>query len=435
MSLENNLNALQDFVDELQATSSSNIKKEIIKKYVDNHFIKKVLRYTFDSFKKYNITSPALKKRKDLCENPGYYDLFYLLDALDKRTITGHGALSAVNGFIDPLVDTHKELIYNIIDGSIKGRISTTLVNKVIPNLIPTFDVALADKYDPKRVDFENEIWFASRKLDGVRCIIILDSEGKATSWSRQGKQFNTLSKVEKEIEKIHERNIVFDGELCLMNEDGSDDFQGVMKQIRKKDHTIENPKFKIFDMVSVEEFNKKESYTKLLLRLDMLKLSIEDRDISPQIIEILQQEEVTSEEVFNKWSKLASDNNWEGFMLRKNAPYKGKRSKDLLKVKTMQDAEYEVIDVAFAPFQHIKDGKEVESVVLSAVSIKHKENIVNVGSGFSFDQREYYKENPNEIIGKTITVQYFEESQNQNGEFSLRFPVVKCIYENGRDV
>ena len=435
MSLENNLNILQDFVDELQATSSSNNKKEIIKKYSDNYFITKVLRYTFDSFKKYNVTSPALKKRKDLCENPGYYDLFYLLDALDKRTITGHTALSAVNGFIDPLVDTHKELIYNIIDGSIKGRISTTLVNKVIPDLIPTFDVALADKYDPKRVDFENEIWFASRKLDGVRCIIIVDGEGKATSWSRQGKQFNTLGKVEKEIEKIHDRNVVFDGELCLMNEDGSDDFQGVMKQIRKKDHTIENPKFKIFDMVSTEEFNKKESYTKLLLRLDMLKSSIEDRDISSQIIEILQQEEVTSEEVFNKWSKLASDNNWEGFMLRKNAPYKGKRSKDLLKVKTMQDAEYEVIDVAFAPFQHIKDGKEVESVVLSAVSVKHKENIVNVGSGFSFDQREYYKENPNEIIGKTITVQYFEESQNQNGEFSLRFPVVKCIYENGRDV
>ena len=49
--------------------------------------------------------------------------------------------------------------------------------------------------------------------------------------------------------------NIVFDGELCLMNEDGSDDFQGVMKQIRRKDHTIENPKFKIFDtMISLEE-------------------------------------------------------------------------------------------------------------------------------------------------------------------------------------
>ena len=66
MSLENNLNILQDFVDELQATSSSNNKKEILKKYSDNYFITKVLRYTFDSFKKYNVTSPVLKKRLDL---------------------------------------------------------------------------------------------------------------------------------------------------------------------------------------------------------------------------------------------------------------------------------------------------------------------------------------------------------------------------------
>ena len=42
---------------------------------------------------------------------------------------------------------------------------------------------------------------------------------------------------------------------------------------------------------------------------------------------------------------------------------------------------------------------------------------------------------NPNLIIGKTITVQYFEESKNQQGELSLRFPTVKHVYENGRNV
>ena len=101
--------------------------------------------------------------------------------------------------------------------------------------------------------------------------------------------------------------------------------------------------------------------------------------------IEVLNQELVTSEDIFNKWSKLASDNNWEGFMLRKDAPYKGKRSRDLLKVKTMHDAEYKVVDATFGPFRHVKDGKEIESIVLSAVIIKHKGNKVNVGSGFLF--------------------------------------------------
>ena len=37
-------------------------------------------------------------------------------------------------------------------------------------------------------------------------------------------------------------------------------------------------------------------------------------------------------------------------------------------------------------------------------------------------------------ILGKTITVQYFEESQNQDGEYSLRFPVLKYIYDEKRN-
>ena len=37
------------------------------------------------------------------------------------------------------------------------------------------------------------------------------------------------------------------------------------------------------------------------------------------------------------------------------------------------------------------------------------------------------------DIIGKTITVQYFEETKNDKGGISLRFPTVKHIYENER--
>ena len=41
--------------------------------------------------------------------------------------------------------------------------------------------------------------------------------------------------------------------------------------------------------------------------------------------------------------------------------------------------------------------------------------------------------ENPDEIMGKQITVQYFEETTNKNGTHSLRFPVIKAVYENVR--
>ena len=86
-----------------------------------------------------------------------------------------------------------------------------------------------------------------------------------------------------------------------------------------------------------------------------------------------------------------------------------------------------------FGPFRYIKDGTEVEEEMLSAVLIEHKGNIVRVGSGFSIDQRKMFFKNPTGIIGNEITVQYFEESQNQNGEYSLRFPVIKVIHDKER--
>jgi len=70
---------------------------------------------------------------------------------------------------------------------------------------------------------------------------------------------------------------------------------------------------------------------------------------------------------------------------------------------------------------------------MLSQVWIEHKSHLVKVGSGFTQEQRLKYMDGS--ILGKTITVQYFEETKNQDGGISLRFPTVKHIYENGRTV
>ena len=70
---------------------------------------------------------------------------------------------------------------------------------------------------------------------------------------------------------------------------------------------------------------------------------------------------------------------------------------------------------------------------MLAQVWIEHKGYKVKVGSGFSQEQRiQYMTEN---IVGKLITVQYFEETKNDKGGISLRFPTVKHIYDGGRDM
>ena len=167
------LKELKQFVDEMKNTSSLNEKKVIIESIKDNKFITKALNYTFDPYKKYYITSKTCKKNKDKVNLVQDHTLFSMLDILNTRIVTGHDAIKLVNGFIEYNPE-YEDLIFSIIDRNLEIRASESVINKVIPGLIPTFDVALANKFDPKRVDW-NDLWFASRKLDGVRCITVVD--------------------------------------------------------------------------------------------------------------------------------------------------------------------------------------------------------------------------------------------------------------------
>jgi DNA ligase-1 len=424
---------INKFLEVMNMSSSSNDKVSIMSKASDN--VRKVLFYTYNNYMQYNITPKVLAKRKDLCNTQTkFVNIFDLLDSLNQRLITGHKAIEETNGFIlnNP---EYENLMTLILDRNLKIRASVKLINKACPGLIPTFNVALANKYDEKtkkKVDFEKDVWYVSRKLDGVRCLIIVDDKGKAKSFARSGKQFHTLSLVEKEIENLGIKNIVYDGEMCIVDEEGNEDFQSIMKEIGRKDHVIENGLFQVFDFIPYEMFKNTESstgtFSQRIIALQKILLKNSCKHVS-----FLKQTPITNFEELDALTAKASEKGWEGLMLRKNSTYKGKRSDDVLKVKTFYDNEYKVVDTFFGPLRYINEGVEVEEEMLSGVAIMHKGNIVRVGSGFSIEQRKEFFSNPEKILDKTITVQYFEESQNQKGEYSLRFPVIKVIHGEER--
>ena len=427
-----NLERLQYFVDEMKSTSSLNEKKEIIKTIKDDSFITKVLHYTYNPYFKYHVTSKNCKKNIGLFKYNVYENIFDMLDDLRNRKYTGHDAIALVNGFVTSEDQEYTDLIYSILDRNLEIRASESVINKVIPNLIPEFKVALANSYNPKLVDW-NDTWYASRKLDGVRCLAIVDEEGSCKLYSRQGNEFTTLDNVKKAIEDTNIINVVFDGEICLVDENGNEDFQSVMKEIKKKDHTIENPVFKIFDMISLSVFNGSKSNMLLKDRLHMLRSWC--GRVDSVYVEYLQQFVITGDDHFDTWIKMSADNNWEGVMLRKNVAYEGKRSNNLLKVKKFHDEEYTVMGATNGDIRIVSEGKEKTINALSQIMIKHKGHQVGVGSGFSLEQRKEFGKDHSKILGKTITVQYFEETKNQDGGISLRFPTVKHVYENGRTV
>lgn len=418
------------FVEQSNATNSNSDKLAVIEKYKNQPDLLKVLQYTYDTFKQYGVTSANCKKRSDLClPFTPYSSIFELLDALASRELTGHDAIEMVNGFVEEN-KTYEDIIWNIIDRNLKTRSTVSMINKVIPGLIPTFDVALAKAYDEKtqkKVDWKDG-WFVSRKLDGVRCLTVIDMFGEVKFFSRQGKEFLTLDNLKMDIKALGLTNTVFDGEVCIVDENMNEDFAGIIKEIKRKDHTIETPYYYIFDMLDLEDFNDKTSKDNFANRLVNLRNTVEET----RMVGILEQLEC-NDIIFDLMMEKSKKGGWEGLMLRKNSTYKGKRSDEILKVKQMFDDEYVVVDLENDYHRVIVDGQEIEEMMLKNVIIEHKGNRVQVGSGFSHEQRRHFYENPDEILGKQITVQYFEETTNKNGTHSLRFPVIKAVYENMR--
>lgn len=422
-------NKLKNAVDELQADSSSTNKVDILKKHLKDDFVRKCFFYAYNPLYQFHVTSGLCKKKKPISSGE-HKDIFLLLDDLRARTITGHEAVGAVNAFVSKHQE-YEDLIYSIIDKDLKTRTAEKVINKAVPGLIPQFEVALSEKFEDKYVDFSNETWYASRKLDGVRCLIVSDEKGKVTCFSRQGKIFETLGMVEDAVEALGIKACVLDCEVCLMNDD-ADDFQGIMKLIRKKDFTIPNPVCKVFDLLALDEFASGTSKRILSERLKELSKTIPK---GHKVLHVLPQTVLKDRKEYDLLMGEAAEKGWEGLIIRKDAPYKGKRSKDLLKCKNFSDAEYVVKKVEMGPFRYVCDGHEREEEMLSCVTIEHKGHEVRVGSGWTIEQRKMFHKDPKAILGKTISVQYFEETENQEGGISLRFPTVKTIYDGERDV
>ena len=421
---------LNQFIEDMRATSSSTQKVQIIKNA--NSHIHKILEYTYNPFKQYYVTSKTCKKNSHLVKEQwsrGYRDVFHLLDDLTNRKFTGHDAIALINGCANSHDDN--QLIYKIIDKNLDIRAGDKVINKAVPNLIPTFSVALAQEYKGK-CDWDDR-WYASRKLDGVRCLAVVDENRVCTLYSRMGKELTTLNRVKESIENTGIINHVFDGEICLLDENGNEDFQGVMKELRRKDHQIENPRFMIFDMMHKSEFDAGKGNTPLTERLRMLRAWQGGRFTCGQTLQYVDQVQINDDDHFETWNKKSLEKGWEGFMLRKNVGYEGKRSKNLVKVKKFHDAEYEVIDYDTDTAEVVRNGRSETIEMLSQVWIEHKGHKVKVGSGWTHDQRLKYMDGS--IVGKIITVQYFEETKNDKGGISLRFPTVKIVHGDKREI
>lgn len=438
------LEKLNNLIEKLKNTNSQNQKLEILSNYKNDNDVRRFFRYCYDQDMLFGITSSVLIKNPKLCEFEIYDNIFQVCALLTNKTITGNKAIAVVNGFINSHCE-YEELLYNFFDKNLKIGLNVTQINKVFNNLIPVFDVALAATYDedkPEKYNLDN--YFIQRKLNGLRLITIIEyNEGniKFSFKSRKGKDFTTMGKIQSELEEIYKKSlyygtdIVIDGEVCIVDENGKEDWNRIVSEAKRKNHIIYNPRYICFDIMTKEQFYGFKQSMKYSVRYDNLKKFLSNGNLLQHLRIVFSV--AYNEEHFKKLCKEFIETDlWEGFIFRNNGIYKSGRSTELLKYKLFKDAEFIVIDVENTkkPILNEQTGLMEEVDCVGALIFEYKGNRVKVGSGLDDKQRIMWYEHPEWIIGREIQVKYKEETTNSNGTVSLQFPVLKYVFEEKRD-
>jgi len=342
----------------------------------------------------------------------------FLQDMNEQKIPRGDVAMSRIQALIHSH-EEYRETILDILNKDLDCGISVKTINKVFPKLIPEFNVPLAKKYEGQDI-FNGADWYASRKLDGVRCLCFI-YEDEILFYSRKGKEFYTLDKLKESLKSVQKQHtgFILDGEICAKRTELTDDFQYVASSIRRKDYEMDNFKFFVFDTYTIESFEQGSS----VIQFSTKDLVMED--FISEFFEWLYQHRLTGDPELEEFLQSVPSH-WEGVMLRKNRPTQFKRSNNLLKAKKFYDEEFIVKDIELGKK---RIGGE-ECTCCGALVISHKGYTVKVGSGLSDVQRLSWYDIPSKIIGKTITVKYFSESMDKDGNLSLRFPTLKHVWE-----
>ncbi|KAK9722727.1 hypothetical protein K7432_002448 [Basidiobolus ranarum] len=468
---DQDLGQLLELQTQLKRTQSITEKIKILE---SNRHLFPILTFVSDPKLTFGLHSKKVRELMNAEELPSKTrvfnqpprDLLQLLKDLSSRKLTGLNAIGAILSFLNRCCsEEYHDVVYDIIDRDLGTGVGAALLNRAKPGSIANFKTALAESLLPseEKALFLNSqrSFYASRKLDGIRCLTFVslanDPSSKELSircFSRRGNEFSSLSKVVDSIRSLISTSnhmdlvqtlqdgLVLDGEICVFKDGRStegevENFQAIMREITRNEHQVRDPLYFVFDVLTQKEYSMKGTSRRFSERLDFANQLF--KGYNHPRIKLLEHTKVKDFAHLQQLKSIAFERRWEGLMLRRDTEYEGKRSRNLLKIKQWEDEEFIVEDIQKTRMNLVVRGSNEEREILGSVIIRYKNNKVNVGSGFTLDQRIRYAADPSLIIGKPITVQYYSETEpsknkkaSSSSNISLRFPTVKAVYESG---
>lgn len=349
------------------------------------------------------------------------FTLVDLLRYLCEHNTGSDKEVALVKGFLKNYNEEDRDVLTQVIAKTWTTTIGAPLLNKAHPGSVHVFEVQLAYDYSKQIHKFDDDVEFVvTQKLDGFRSLVEINDGHVVAIRTRKGKKLDNLHELTIKLEEAlpNEGHYMFDGELLINDNEGrwssGERFQQTSKQVSAKEQAHDIA-FHIFDVIPYDEFVKGISIDVYKERRQLLNEVREN-----ELVKVVPVLGTCTKEEISTWSDFATEHNWEGVMLNDpNARYETKRHKGLLKVKKMHTA-----DLMIVGFEEAIDGKNRGGLKSLIVQLDD-ENTVNVASGLTEEQRIDIWSNKDNYLGRIVEVKYFEETTNQNGGRSLRFPVV----------
>lgn len=402
---------VKELFDKIANTSGKNDKIKIIKQNKNNELFVECLKFLLDSDIVTGLSKKKINKKVKLDEVTKTNDIRYIFNYL-KRNNTGKDEdIATIQTFTHCMDEDLREFCNGLFTKSLKVGVDVKGVNKAIPNLIPSFDIMLGSKGELDKLP--KGMKFVTEKYDGVRCFTQI-RDGKIIMKSRQNKVFEGLVEIVSAIADLGLDNVCLDGELLAIDSPYETVYKDTMKIVSTKDEEKHGVKYMLFDIIPLSEFDNKEGKMKYSDRRAWLDTIKESKFIN--VAPILYKG-TDIDEVLKVLDECRS-NGAEGCMTNTDKPYEFKRSKTLQKLKVMSTCDLRVIG--------FEEGDGKLKGTLGKIICNYKGFDLGVGSGFSEAMRNEVWNNQDKYLGKISEIQYFEETNNDEGGLSLRFPVFK---------
>jgi DNA ligase-1 len=346
------------------------------------------------------------------------------------RSLTGNLARDTVSQMMASATKAEWNGWYRrILIKDLRCGVSEKTINKVVEKKyaqysIPVFSCQLAHD----SANHESKVAgkkLIEVKLDGVRVITVVRSDGRVDMFSRNGKELANFPHVTEQISAVVKKtpppyDLVLDGEIM------SSSFQDLMTQVhRKSDVKANDAILNLFDMCPLEDFEKGAWDKSQTVRSQMVQAWVEKNHADLPNVTCLANELVdldTSEGQlrYKEINAQAVAGGYEGIMIKDpDAGYECKRSVAWLKLKPFIEVSLEVVDVEEGTGRNVG---RLGAIVCQGVD-DGKAIRVNVGSGFSDSDRDNYWSSRDSLPGQIVEVRADAVTQNQDGTYSLRFP------------